>query len=97
MNVLLLQLNLEHMIKKYACIGLLTLLTMPLLLAQQSAAFTNDLAKYNKALSLYNSKQYLAAQTLFNEIKQEADDPTIKGDCAYYIAMLVLRCFVQTA
>ena len=91
MNVLLLQLNLEHMIKKYACIGLLTLLTMPLLLAQQSAAFTNDLAKYNKALSLYNSKQYLAAQTLFNEIKQEADDPTIKGDCAYYIANAAVR------
>lgn len=91
MNVLLLQLNLEHMIKKYACIGLLTLLTMPLLLAQQSAAFTNDLAKYNKALSLYNSKQYRAAQTLFNEIKQEADDPTIKGDCAYYIANAAVR------
>ena len=54
--------------------------------AQQSAIYTNDFANYNTALSLYNSKQYLAAQTLFEEVKTETDDDTIKGDCAYYIA-----------
>ncbi len=71
--------------------ALVILLTGATVTAQQSAAFTNDLAKYDKALTLYNSKQYLAAQTLFNEIKQETTDPTIEGDCAYYIANAAVR------
>lgn len=66
-------------------------------IAQQSAIYTNDLAQYNKALSLYNSRQYLAAQTLFEEIKQDTDDTTIKGDCAYYIANAAVRLNQQGA
>ncbi|MAW94136.1 MULTISPECIES: tetratricopeptide repeat protein [unclassified Leeuwenhoekiella] len=79
------------MIKKYVFTALVILLTGATAAAQQSEAFTNDLAKYDKALTLYNSKQYLAAQTLFNEIKQQTDDPTIEGDCAYYIANAAVR------
>ena len=79
------------MIKKYVFLALLVLVTLPAATAQQSAAFTNGLAKYNKALTLYNSKQYLAAQALFGEIKQETNDPTIEGDCAYYIANAAVR------
>ncbi|MGB5942779.1 MAG: tetratricopeptide repeat protein [Leeuwenhoekiella sp.] len=59
--------------------------------AQQTAAFTNNLAKYNKALSLYNDKHYLAAQNLFEEVKATTDDPTIEGDCAFYIANAAIR------
>ena len=66
-------------------------------IAQQSAIYTNDLAQYNKALSLYNSRQYLAAQTLFEEVKQETDDSTVKGDCAYYIANAAVRLNQQGA
>ncbi|WP_442845344.1 tetratricopeptide repeat protein [Leeuwenhoekiella sp. H156] len=79
------------MIKKYVFTALVILLTGATAAAQQTEAFTNDLAKYDKALTLYNSKQYLAAQTLFNEIKQETTDPTIEGDCAYYIANAAVR------
>ncbi len=59
--------------------------------AQQSAAFTNGLVKYNKALTLYANKQYLPAQNLFEEVKQSSTDPTVKGDCAYYIANAAVR------
>jgi len=67
------------------------------LLAQQSAIYTNDLVKFNKALTLYNSKQYLAAQTLFTEVKINAKDETVKGDCAYYIANAAVRLNQQGA
>ena len=65
--------------------------------AQQSAAFTNGLVKYNKALTLYANKQYLPAQTLFEEVKQASTDPTVKGDCAYYIANAAVRLNQQGA
>lgn len=68
-----------------------------LAVAQQSAIYTNEFTKYNKALTLYNSKQYLAAQTLFEEIKTETSDATIKGDCSYYIANAAVRLNQQGA
>ena len=65
--------------------------------AQQSAKFTHDLVKFDKALSLYNSKQFLASQSLFEEVKAEVKDQTIKGDCAYYIANAAVRLNQQGA
>ena len=73
------------------------LLYTTILSAQQTAIYTDDLVKYNKALSLYNSQQYLAAQTLFGEVKDETNDTTIKGDCAYYIANASVRLNQQGA
>ncbi len=66
-------------------------------IAQQSAIYTDDLVKYTAALSLYNSQQYLAAQTVFQEIQNETSDTTIKGDCAYYIANAAVRLNQQGA
>ena len=54
--------------------------------AQQSAIYTNDLVLYNKALELYNNKQFLAAQNLFDKVRDAAEDESIKADCTYYIA-----------
>lgn len=68
-----------------------------LAVAQQSAIYTHEFTEYNKALTLYNSKQYLAAQTLFEEIKTETSDATIKGDCSYYIANAAVRLNQQGA
>ncbi|WP_299678958.1 tetratricopeptide repeat protein [uncultured Dokdonia sp.] len=73
------------------------LLYTSILSAQQTAIYTDDLVKYNKALSLYNSQQYLAAQTLFEEVKNETSDTTVKGDCAYYIANAAVRLNQQGA
>ena len=74
------------------------LLTLSLTsIAQQSAIYTDDLVKYTSALSLYNSQQYLAAQTVFQEIQNETSDTTIKGDCAYYIANAAVHLNQQGA
>ncbi|WP_431136507.1 tetratricopeptide repeat protein [Psychroserpens mesophilus] len=59
--------------------------------AQQSATYTNDLVEYQKALTLYNNKQFQAAQSLFETIKNEAENTTIESDCAYYIANCAVR------
>ncbi|WP_417887155.1 tetratricopeptide repeat protein [Zunongwangia sp.] len=59
--------------------------------AQQSAIYTSDLAKFNKALDLYNNQQFLPAQQLFAAAKETATDEKIKGDCAYYIANAAVR------
>ena len=65
--------------------------------AQQTAAYTSDLVDFQKALSLYNSKQYLAAQSLFDKIQDTATDEVVKSDCAYYIANSAVRLNQQNA
>ncbi|MEW7280426.1 tetratricopeptide repeat protein [Aquimarina sp. 2201CG1-2-11] len=54
--------------------------------AQQSAIYTNDLVLYNQALELYNNRQFLAAQNLFDQVKDRSEDESIDADCTYYIA-----------
>ncbi|MBT8288573.1 MAG: tetratricopeptide repeat protein [Bacteroidia bacterium] len=85
------------MIKKCLTALLMAALSHQLLTAQQSAAYTSDLVDYQKALTLYNSKQYLAAQSLFNQIENEANDEVLKSDCAYYIANCAVRLNQQNA
>ena len=65
--------------------------------AQQSAIYTNDLVEYQKALTLYNNKQYLAAQSLFDKIEDTAEDEQLKSDCAYYMANCAVRLNQQNA
>lgn len=59
--------------------------------AQKSAVYTSELKDYQKALTLYNNKQYKAAQSLFDDIKYETDDAVLKSDCSYYIANCAVR------
>ncbi len=54
--------------------------------AQQSAIYTNELVQYNQALELYNNKQFLAAQTLFDKVREASGDENIDANCSYYIA-----------
>ncbi|WP_298238929.1 tetratricopeptide repeat protein [uncultured Algibacter sp.] len=65
--------------------------------AQQSAAYTSNLVDYQKALSLYNNQQYLAAQSLFGTIKKTAKEEVLQSDCAYYIANCAVRLNQQNA
>ncbi|WP_299112294.1 tetratricopeptide repeat protein [uncultured Winogradskyella sp.] len=60
-------------------------------MAQKSAVYTSDLQDYQKALTLYNNKQYKAAQSLFDDVKDDTNDITIQSDCAYYIANCAVR------
>ncbi|WP_179336056.1 tetratricopeptide repeat protein [Winogradskyella costae] len=62
-----------------------------LAIAQKSAIYTNEFQDYQKALTLYNNKQFKAAQTLFDDVKLNTNDATIESDCAYYIANCAVR------
>lgn len=59
--------------------------------AQQSAVNTHSLSEYDKAISLYNDKQYLAAQILFEKVKQQATNQEVLSDCSFYIANCAIR------
>ncbi|WP_298895514.1 tetratricopeptide repeat protein [uncultured Psychroserpens sp.] len=67
------------------------LLLASYLQAQQTAAYTSDLVDYQKALTLYNNKQYQAAQSMFEAIKNDAPNETVESECAYYIANCAVR------
>ncbi|WP_062053541.1 tetratricopeptide repeat protein [Aquimarina longa] len=56
------------------------------IMAQQSAIYTNDLVLYNQALELYHNKQFLAAQNLFDKVRDASEDTNIDANCTYYIA-----------
>lgn len=79
---------------------LLCLCAMTTVPAQQSAVNFNPNAEFDKALSLYNDKQYLAAQILFEKVKaaNNNEGPSgreqaqqIESDCAFYIANCAIR------
>ncbi|OZV69013.1 tetratricopeptide repeat protein [Winogradskyella aurantia] len=59
--------------------------------AQKSEIYTSDLKDFQKALTLYNNKQYNAAQSLFEDVKNSANDEVLKSDCSYYIANCAVR------
>ncbi len=65
--------------------------------SQQTAAFTNDLVLFNQAIELYENNQFLAAQAVFTNIKEQNVDESIKSDCAYYIANCAVRLNQQDA
>ena len=76
---------------------LIALLFCYQVIAQQSATYTNDLVDFQKALTLYNNQQYLAAQSLFNTVQKTAKEDVLKSDCAYYIANCAVRLNQQNA
>lgn len=59
--------------------------------AQKSAVYTNDLAAYDRALSLYKNNQYLSAQIIFDQVNSETNSTEIQADCAYYSANCAIR------
>lgn len=60
-------------------------------LSQQTAVYTHPLAEFNQALELYHNGQYRAAQVLFEKIKDDATDETLKSDATYYVANAAVR------
>lgn len=81
-----------------SCLSLLVALCVSFqITAQQSAIYTSNLAEYQKALSLYNNEQYLAAQSLFSSVKKETKETVLLSDCAYYVASCAVRLNQQNA
>ncbi|WP_136481814.1 tetratricopeptide repeat protein [Cognatitamlana onchidii] len=85
------------MIKKSIVATLFIIAICHLVSAQQSAIFTSNLVKYQKALSLYNNQQFQAAQSLFYKVRQTTDELVLQSDCAYYIANCAVRLNQQNA
>lgn len=59
--------------------------------AQQSTIYTHELKDFDKAVALYNDKQYQAAQILFEKTKVQIQETEVQADCAYYIANCAIR------
>ncbi|MGC1630681.1 MAG: tetratricopeptide repeat protein [Gelidibacter sp.] len=59
--------------------------------SQQSAVYTNELVDYQKALTLYNNKQYQAAQSMFDKVKDATENQQLEADCTYYYANCAVR------
>ncbi len=58
---------------------------------QESAIYTHSAKTYKEALTLYNNKQFQAAQSLFEKVKKETNDQEVEANCAYYIANAGIR------
>ncbi|TYA58301.1 tetratricopeptide repeat protein [Formosa maritima] len=65
--------------------------------SQESAIYTNHLADYQKALTLYDNQQYAAAQSLFTQISKTAETDLLESDCVFYIANCAVRLNQQNA
>lgn len=59
--------------------------------AQQTEIYIHQLSEFDKAVSLYNDKQYLAAQIIFDKVKQDNVSQDVQADCAYYIAFCAIK------
>lgn len=59
--------------------------------AQKSDIYTHDSKDFDKALSLYNDKQYASAQIIFEKVKSAATNEELQSDCAYYAANCAIR------
>lgn len=59
--------------------------------AQQSVIYTHQLKDFDKAVALYNDKQYQAAQILFEKVKASVPDSEVQADSDYYIAASAVK------
>ena len=67
------------------------LLVSVTLLGQKTEINNNQFSDFDKAISLYNDKQYLAAQILFDKVKQDNKQADLQADCSYYIAFCAIK------
>jgi TolA-binding protein len=59
--------------------------------AQKTEILNYSLSDFDKAQLLYNDKQYLASQILFEKIKQKNNSQEAQADCSYYIAFCAIK------
>ncbi|CAL2104835.1 Tetratricopeptide repeat-containing protein [Tenacibaculum sp. 190524A02b] len=76
--------------KRYFFLLIITFTTT--IFSQKTAFNTAESADYYKAMELYNSKAYAAAQKLFIKAsKESASHKTLKADADYYDAMCAIK------
>ena len=63
---------------------------------QKTEVYTDDLADFNRAVQLYQNKDYFAAQILFKNLKNTYDDSSeLKARCYYYEAFCSIKTGVD--
>ncbi|WP_010522327.1 tetratricopeptide repeat protein [Aquimarina agarivorans] len=78
--------------KKSLIITWFFVLVSTLITAQQTEIFrTTNNSVYQKALDLYNNKEYAAAQSFFRKVQSTTEDQNIRANAAYYIAQSAVR------
>ena len=77
--------------KIVAFIFLNFLVAFSTLSAQKTEIYNHQTAEFDKAVSLFDDKQYLAAQILFDKVKEKDKSLDIQSDCAYYIAFCAIK------
>lgn len=81
-----------NLMKKNSIITCFLVLVSVLIKAQQTEIYTtNTNVLYQKALSLYNNKEYAAAQSFFRKVQTAATDQSVKANTSYYIAQSAIR------
>ncbi len=71
--------------------SLLSLTAPVMVIAQQSAVSHHSLSEFDQAVDLYNDKQYMAAQILFEKAQRTTTSQEILADCSFYIANCAIR------
>ncbi len=78
--------------KKNSIVTCFLVLISVLVKAQQTEIYTTNTNElYQKAISLYNNREYAAAQSFFRKIEANATDQNIKANSTYYIAQSAIR------
>lgn len=66
-------------------------LQVTVLYGQSTEVYTHGLKDYDRAVQLYQEKQYQAAQILFKKVKEANPSYEVESDCAYFIANCAIR------
>lgn len=59
--------------------------------AQKTEVYAHQLTDFDKAVSLYNEKQYVSAQLLFDKVKKQNPTDEIAAECAYFSAFCAIK------
>ncbi len=72
-------------------VGCLAIMGMGVAFGQESMQYTHSGKQFQKALSLYNRKQYKAAQHFFQQEMQQTTDVATRANCSYFVASSAIR------
>lgn len=59
--------------------------------AQETKIYTHNQKEYQEALALFNTKQYQAAQNIFERVQASTKDAETEANSAYYVATSAIR------
>ncbi|MDP3927979.1 MAG: tetratricopeptide repeat protein [Bacteroidota bacterium] len=89
--------NLLRVLGRVMAIGLLIVSYFPVLKAQQTAIFTDEIKFYNRGLELYDKEKFAAAQKHFDWYARIGSDPINRINAEYYAAVCAMELFNQDA